>query len=228
VIIHPEGQNSQGWIERRAGLLTASELDNLITPEFKIRTGEMPATLLATKLAERWLGVLPSFTSFYCEQGSIIEESALSWLAFELNIDIQKVGLITDDLSKFGASPDGVFGKTGVEIKSPQPVKHTKNLIGGVVPKEHLPQIYGGLYVTGFDAWYFLSYHRSMPKLLVKVERDEAKIEVLKTVIEEFNEKLDAAFSKMVEMNNGILPPKREPMVFASDIRDDGRFDINN
>ena len=51
---HPQG--SIEWMQARAGIPTASEFDNLVTPKWEVRTGQMPKTYLARKLAEWWQG----------------------------------------------------------------------------------------------------------------------------------------------------------------------------
>ena len=54
--IIPVQQNSLEWLVARSGLPTASEFDNLISPKFEPRKGQMPESYLAQKLAERWIG----------------------------------------------------------------------------------------------------------------------------------------------------------------------------
>ena len=90
-------QGSVQWLEARAGLVTASEAKQLLTDKLAIRKpgSEMPRTLLATKLAEKWLGPLPSFGSWAAEQGNVLEQSAFDCFAFEHDARIEKIGFIT-------------------------------------------------------------------------------------------------------------------------------------
>lgn len=210
--ISPHAQGSVDWQLARSGIPTASEFDNLLTPKFEIRKGEMPKTYLAAKLAEAWLGgPLIGFNTFDVEQGRILEEEALPWAELELEIAIQKVGLITTDDGRAGCSPDGLAmepdGTFGLEIKCPQPTAHVKYLLGNKVPDEYLTQVHGGLYVTGFNTWKFLSYRRNFPKLLLTVERDEKIHAKIAEALELFLADFHAALARLEEINGG--PPRR-------------------
>ena len=70
--IHNVQQGSVDWSILRAGKVTASELDALVSPLGKVRTGEGPKTYLHKKVAEAWLGgPLPSLNVWDLEQGKI-------------------------------------------------------------------------------------------------------------------------------------------------------------
>lgn len=210
-------QGSVDWMQARAGIPTASEFDNLISPTWKIRTGEMPKSYLAAKLAEAWLGgPLIGFNVFDVDQGRILEEEARPWLELELNTEISRVGLCVTDSGRVGCSPDGiVFDEAhncGVEIKCPQPTAHVKYLLSGEVPPEYLAQIHGGMYVTGFESWKFLSYRRGFPKLLLEIERNNDIAETIHSAVSQFLEQFDAAMERLIEINGGP-PPKRKVVV---------------
>lgn len=213
--ILPFEQGSVEWMRARAGIPTASELDNIISPTWKIRTGEMPKSYLAAKLAEAWLGgPLIGFNVFDVEQGRILEEEARPWLELELNTEIARVGLCTTDDGSVGCSPDGIIWSEdegcGVEIKCPQPTAHVKYLLRGEVPPEYLAQIHGGMYVTGFKEWKFLSYSRGFPKLLLTVERNEEIQTQIGQALFNFLQDFSEGFERLSEINGG--PPKRRPI----------------
>jgi hypothetical protein len=213
VKIHRQyGQGSEAWLWARAGIPTASEWDALVSPvKLEIRTGETPRTYLAQKVAERWYGPLPQPPVFAMEQGNIIEERARPWIEFQYGRPAEQVGFITDDAGRFGCSPDGWFEHecAGLEIKCPQIVTHTKYLLAGKLPDDYRLQVQGSMLVTGAPWWTFLSYHNAMPKLVLKIDRDEKTISVLREALDQFLDKLDAAFLRLVELNGGP-PPKRE------------------
>jgi hypothetical protein len=218
--IHPAVQGTQAWLEARAGVPSASELGNLITDKFAIRKGEMVQTYLARKLAEKWTGgPLMGCESWATEQGQLLEELAIPWLEFEHDLTVQRVGFITNDEGTFGASPDGIIGgenrQVGLEIKCLQPIGHVKALLGGLVPEEYLPQIHGGMFATGFNSWNFLAFNRGFPPLWLTMERDDAKQEVIFDALTMFQERFETGWAKLIELNGGELPPKREPMIFA-------------
>jgi len=219
MIRHNVGQGSVEWLTLRAGIPTASELGNLVTDKFEIRKGEMPKTYLAQKLAEKWTGgPLLSFGSWATEQGQLLEELAIPWLEFEHDISVERIGFLTNDENNFGASPDGLIGESGLEVKCLQPVNHVKALLAGKVPEEYLPQIHGGLYVTGFESWNFLAYNRGFPKLYLEVEKDDDIQVVISEALALFLAKFQSGWNRLLEINEGP-PMPREPMTFAHEFR---------
>lgn len=223
MIICKSAQGTSGWIEDRCGILSASELGELVKLNFDLRTGEMVQTLLARKLAEKWSGPLAASGAGAFEgswamiQGQILEEQALPWLEFTQNVEIQRPGFLMTDDRLFGASPDGIIGTgMGLEVKCKQPVAHCKMILDGEVPGEHLAQIHAGMHVTGFTKWMFLGYHRNFPKLLLTVERDsDIQCKINKAVCY-FNEMLNDGWIRLCELNGGP-PPPRERMLFSTD-----------
>lgn len=209
---HDVFQGSLPWLELRAGILTASEAKSLVTPKFKIRTGEMVETLLATKLAEKWLGPLPSFSAWATEQGQLLEETAIPAYEFEHGIKIERIGFITSDDDRIGCSPDGMLADRGLEIKSLQPVHHVKCLMDGGVPEDYLAQIHFSLLVTGMKLWQLFLYHRRLPAMEFTVERDDAIMDTLQMAVDEFMDRFDVEWQKLCERNGGP-PPK--PKVFV-------------
>lgn len=218
--IHEAAQGTQAWIEARAGIPTASEFHSLLTPKLEIRTGEMPKTLLAQKLAEKWAGPLFGSSSFAMEQGSILEDIAIPWYEFRYDVDVQRVGLITTDDGRIGCSPDGLIQvgdtMTGLEIKCPEPTNHVKYLLNGVVPDDYLTQVHGSLFVTQMESWTFCSYRRGFPPLVISVEADEEILWKISEALATFLAKFDSAWERLCDMNGGE-PIKREPMVFSMD-----------
>lgn len=213
MIIHPEPQGSVEWLLKRAGLPTASEFDQLVTPDFKIRTGEMPRSYLAKKVAEKWQGgPLVEFNTFDMEQGSILENEAKPWYALEYGQEIQSVGLITTDDGRIGCSPDGLIGEdSGIEIKCPQVHTHVRYLMGCGLPKEYAAQVHGSMFVTGRSEWKFVSYRRRFPALVVTVKRDERIQAIIKEALETFCFDFDLTWNYLCDLNGG--PPKtKQPL----------------
>lgn len=191
-------QGSLDWIKLRFGKVTASELDNLVTPEFKLRTGEMPYTYLCTKVAEALHGPLPGFDVFDTEQGRILEEEAIPFFELTYNRDIRRVGFIENDPATAGCSPDGLLGEdNGIEIKCPSAQVHVKYLLKGTVPKDYLAQVHCSMFVTGFPRWTFFSYRRKFPPLVITVERDEEIISKIGVAVSTFRASFDEAMESI-------------------------------
>ena len=202
-------QNSLEWLVARSGIPTASEFDNLLTPKFEPRKGQMPESYLAQKLAERWIGgPLPGFQTLDMDFGKILEDEAKPFYTFQLNEEIQSIGLVTTDDGKIGASPDGLIGNDGgIEIKCPEAKTHVKYLMAGKLPDEYVLQVHGSMFVTGRSWWKFMSYRRRFPEYITTIERDEKINAVIKEVLYAFCERLDAGYKRLCEMNGG--PPAR-------------------
>ncbi len=211
--IHPAEQGSVDWMLARSGIPTASEFDAILTPEFKPRTGEMPKTYIAKKIAEWWQGgPLASFNTFNMEAGQILEEEARPWYELQFGEEIQRVGLCLTDDERVGCSPDGLIGEDmGIEIKCPEPHTHVRYILAGELPKDYAAQVHGGMFVTGRPLWRFLSYRRHFPSLVLLVERDEAIQAKIRDALETFLGALDEAKARMIEINGGEPPRRSAP-----------------
>lgn len=198
-IFHQVEQGHINWFKLRMGRVTASEMSNLLTPEFAPRTGEMPKTYLYSKLAEVYRGApMISTGSWATEQGQIREEEAIPWLALEKEWKIREGGFIESDDGLAGCSPDGLVGENlGIECKSPEPVNHVRYLLDGVLPKSYAVQVHGSLYVTGFPSWVFFSYNRGFPAFILEVKRDEAIIAKIGEALALFHKNFAAAKEKL-------------------------------
>lgn len=187
-------QGSSEWVQARLGVVTASEIDALVTPLWKPRTGEGVETYLFRKLSEKTIGWRPEFAgTFEMNQGNIIETIALPWFNFTYDANARRVGFCLSDDGRSGCSPDALIGDdNGLEIKSPQPPQHLKYLIRGEVPPEYLAQVHFSMLVTGRPRWTFLSFSRHFPSLVVEVKRDERIQEILRTTLDAFLVKFDA------------------------------------
>lgn len=203
-------QNSLAWLQARSGVPTASEFDQILTDKLEPRTGQMPKTFLARKVAEAWLnGPLPGFNTIEMEMGHTLEAEAIPWFEFEYSLKVNRVPFITTDDNRVGCSPDGLIeGRGGLEIKCPQPHTHVGYIMAGVLPECYAPQVYGSMYVTGFKHWDFISYNRQFPKLHVSVVFDDKINSRIGEALEAFLEKFEAAMQKLENMAGKPRPVK--------------------
>lgn len=208
-------QGTPEWLKCRAGIPTASELSVLVTSKGNISEGQGVRSFLMRKLAERWLGrPLESFHAFGAvDQGKVLEDEAIPFFEMERGIAVERVGFITTDDGKAGCSPDGLMRETkrGLELKCPEPQTHLSYLLAGELPDDYLGQVQGSLLVTGYEAWFFMSYCRHFPALILEVKPDLAYMATLAQALERFNEALDSAYLRLAEMNGG--EPNREAFV---------------
>jgi|HubBroStandDraft_3_1064219.scaffolds.fasta_scaffold56199_3 hypothetical protein len=190
---HPVTQGSDAWHRLRFGRPTASEFDQLLTPSFALRTGDMPRTYLYRKIAEHLLGKsLDQGGSWAMDQGSLLESEAIPYYEFTQGVKVRRIGFVTSDDFRIGCSPDGLLDPDGgIEAKSPLPHTHIRYLTEGGLPKEYVCQVHGSMYVTGRKWWAFLSYCRRLPPHIVRVERDEKVIAVIHEAVTKFLAEFD-------------------------------------
>jgi len=206
--IHRMVQGSDEWLSARAGIPTASEFSNLVTPAWKARTGEMVETYLSKKLAERWRGEpLPGWGGGSLEQGSLREEEAIPYFEVQSGLEVERVGFITTDDGRWGCSPDGMLkGRNGLEVKCPEPHTQIRYLLAGVLPAAYATQVQGSMLVTQAQAWTFFSYCRGLPDLILTVNRDEKAIAALAEALTSFCERLDEGYARLVSLYGGPPP----------------------
>ncbi len=210
--IHAEiAQGHIDWFKLRMGIPTASELGNLLTPEFELRKGEMPKSYAYSKVAEAWAGKpLISTGNWNTEQGEILEGEAKPWFELEYDKKINQVGFITTDDGRCGCSPDGLIeadectraiegidSDCGIEIKCPSAPVHVKYLVNGALPKEYAAQVMGSMFVTGFKKWIFCSYRRGFPALVLEIHRDEKAMSMIRAAINQFHGDFDRAMERI-------------------------------
>lgn len=180
-------QGTEAWKAARLGVVTASEIDALVSPEWKVRTGDGPRSYLCAKVAEKLLGYASEGGSWATDQGVLLEKTAIPWYEFLHDVQVQRVGFCISDDGYYGCSPDGLLGdEGGLELKCPQGENHVRNLIMGEVPKQYRAQVQFSMFVTGRRWWKFVSYNSFLPKLVLHVEADPAAHAAFRTALDAF------------------------------------------
>lgn len=211
-------QGSEEWLYARAGVVTASEMKNILTAKGEPRkaNSDMVQSYLAKKLAEKWTGApLPDLWGGHGEmlQGSILESQARPWYEFESGNEVKTVGFITTDDGRVGCSPDGLIGdKCGIEIKCPAMHTHVGYLLQRDVPDEYFVQVQASMWVTQRPAWVFMSYRIGFPTLLLNVEMNRDVQSSITESVESFKEAMDRGWERLLEANGGPPPLPRMPV----------------
>ena len=175
MIIHPAEQGSAAWTEARLGIPTASQFSRIITPGGKLSSAR--DAYLAELLAEWALGETTAefMGTDWTERGHLLEAEARAGYGLLRDADVTAVGVCYKDEDRMvAASPDGLVGDDGLlELKVPKASTHLLWLAHGVLPKAHVLQVQGQLWVTGCEWADFMSYHPGLPPFLVRVEANE-------------------------------------------------------
>lgn len=217
MLIHNVQQGSSAWLELRAGIPTASDFENIVTPTGKISAAQ--DRYLYTLLAERIMGrPTVEHVSMWMERGSQMEGEAVEFYELQRDIDTVPVGFVTNDARTIGASPDRLVGDEGLlEIKCPAEHTHVSYLLFKPVDRKYYPQLQGQLWITGRQWVDILSYHPAMPPALVHVERDPDYIKLLSGEVESFSARLEQLAAELVE--RGLIQEVRhEPETARVDL----------
>lgn len=187
-------QNSDEWFALRRGKFTASTFKDLFMGE---NTQGYKDAIYKVAF-ERLTNTSPeSFTNEYMQRGTELEPEARAWYEFEKNVEVIKAGFFEYN-DWIGASPDGLVGDSGlIEIKCPKFSTMMDYLIKKELPKTYFHQVHGQLLVTDRQWCDFIAYHPSLPKFVLRVERE-------KKIDDEILDKLFEAIKKAETIINKL------------------------
>ena len=201
-----EIQETEGWMQDRAGKFTASRSGDLMA---KTKTGPSAsrANLLALLAVERITGqCVETYQNAAMARGSELEGEARDAYSFESGLAIQECGFVQHPTMPYvGCSPDGLIGDSGlIEIKCPASMqKHLESLRNGAHAQEYRWQLQHQLMVTGREWVRAISYDPRFPDGLqiaeVLVERDESAIKELLEEIRKAEVEVSAIVAELVE-----------------------------
>ena len=169
-------QGTEEWLAARRGLITASEMKLIMTPNGKPADNDKARAHLWELLAQRITGrTEPQYISDDMLRGEE-EESEARTLYSEHYAPVTECGFVTNDQWGFtiGYSPDGLVGDDGlIEIKSRRQRFQVQTIVENVgeetIPAEYMLQIQTGLLVTG-RAWCdFISFSNGLPMAVIRV-----------------------------------------------------------
>ena len=198
-------QGSPEWYDARLGLPTASAYDRILTPK-KLQVSASATAYRNQLLVEYLFGipVVDADATGFMRRGAEMESEAVAWYEMHRDVDVDRVGFCLHDDRRTGCSPDGLVGdEGGLEMKCPSAHVHVGYLLDGLTDEYRL-QVQGGLWVTGRQWWDFLSYHPTLPAVLVRMHRDDECIAALNAAIPAFCDQLDAA--KEILASRGVVP----------------------
>jgi len=198
VLNHEQG--TQEWLTSRLGCPSGSGFDKLITSTGKPST--QSEGYINQLIAELITGKPTEFkVTEAMERGTELEPMAREFYELASGNEVQEVGFCLHDVLMAGVSPDGLVGEDGgLEIKCPAPHNHVAYLREGKLPTKYKQQVMGCLWVTGRDWWDFVSYHESMPALIVRVHRDEDYINALATEVAKAVDTIEIEVNRLKEM----------------------------
>lgn len=200
-------QGTEAWLQARVGKVTASRVADVVA-KTKTGWGASRANYMAELIAERLTGQpAEKFTNAAMIWGSETEPQARAAYEFFQDETVVQVGLVPHPTIKdSAASPDGYVGEDGlVEIKCPNTATHIDTLLGGSVPSKYETQMQWQMACTGRKWCDFVSYDPRLPANLClfvgRVNRDDARIAELETLVREFLGEIDAKVAALSALN---------------------------
>ena len=169
-------QGTPEWFAVRCGLLTASEMKNMITPALKVAKNDKVKSHVYEIAAQRMTKyVEPSYMSYDMLRGC--EDEIEAKIKYDENYaDVTDMGFITNDKWGFtlGYSPDWLIGKDGqAECKSRIQKLQFKTIVEQAVPVENIIQVQSGLLISERKWCDYVSYSGGMPMFVHRVYPDK-------------------------------------------------------
>ena len=201
-------QGTTAWLMERVGYITASRFKDVLDIRKDGKPGASRLRYLSEIVCERLTGQpTEHFVNAAMKWGTEHEPVARAAYCAATKNGVTAVGFLKHPTLKAGASPDGIVDlEGGIEIKCPTSPVHLATLLDGM-SEDHLPQVQGAMWITGYDWWDFVSFDPRMPENLrlhvQRVKRDDAYIAMLEEKIKAFSDEADAMIAKLMEKNRG-------------------------
>lgn len=210
-------QGSEEWIEVRRGLLTASEMKNIITPaKLKYANSEKCRSFVCELAAQRVTGfVEPAYVNDDMLRGH--EDEAEARRLYHMNYaPVRQVGFVTNNKWDFtiGYSPDFLVGDDGqAEVKSRRQKYQFETIAVDEMPSEYTIQVQTGLLVTERKWCDFISYNGGMLMFTKQVAADKEVQSAIVEAAAKFHEQLDGLILKyarrLADKSARLLPTVR-------------------
>lgn len=196
-------QGTEEWRAARAGRITASRIDDVLAT---IKSGEAAARrdYRAQLVAEILTGRPQDDGYVSPEMQWGIDNEELARSAYELasGVLVDQVGLIVHPrIDRAGASPDGLAGKVGLEVKCPKTATHLQYLLAGEVPSKYQPQMLWQMACGELDAVDFVSFDprldENLQLLVVRFKRDDKRIAAMEAEVLRFLAEVDEIVGRL-------------------------------
>lgn len=200
--LNNDTQGNEYWHNDRLGRFTASRYPDLMKNGRgkDAGMGETAKSYVLQIAYEIITGVPQGFDgNFATEWGNENEPIAVASYEMLTNQRVTAVGFCAHPSnSRAGGSPDGLIGSDGmIEVKCPyKGINHAKNVLFNTFVSDYEWQVQGNLWITGRNWCDMVSFDprvegKGKSLHVVRVLRDEDKIALLESRIEEASKLLD-------------------------------------
>jgi len=214
-------QGSDDWHHKRMGIVTASQIDKIITPKGTPAKNQAMRSYACTIAAQReYAFIEDNYQSFDMRCGHYFEEVARD-IYSETFEEVFEVGIVTRQINDFvlGASPDGLVMKDGgIEIKSRAPKFQFETIIAGKMDDQYMNQIQGCLLVTGRAWWDFVQYSNGLPLYVERILPDVARQNAIVDALDEFEIEVLRVQAEFKAKSACLVPTKRVEITFEDEV----------
>lgn len=196
-------QGDSDWLQARSGKVTASRISDVLA---KIKTGEAATRrdYKAQIVAEILTGEPQDSTFMNAEMQWGLDQEPFARASYEVKagVLVDQVGLVLHPtIERAAASPDGVAGKVGLEVKCPKTATHMTYLLAWEVPSKYQPQMLWQMACCGTEAVDFVSFDpRLTPELqlfVVRFKRDDEAIASMEKEVVRFLAEVDELVARL-------------------------------
>lgn len=214
-------QGSDDWHKKRLGIITASQINSILTPKGQPAKNQAMRDFACKLAAEREYDFIEdNYQSFDMLRGHFQEEIARD--IYDETFDrVEQCGIIRTMINgvMVGASPDGLINKDGgIEIKSRAPKFQVKTILSGEVPDEYMNQIQTILLVSAREWLDFVQYSNGLPLFVKRVAIDEERQSLIVKAIVEFEKVVCEYREEFVKKSEPLVKTKRVEIKFEDDV----------
>lgn len=194
-IIKDIEQLSDAWFSLCCGSIGGSSIQAVMTGG----KGKTRKSLMYQLASEVMTGEKYQFNSTPAmDEGVRREAESRDTFCFITGLEIEEVGLIKGSVESTHCSPDGLTSDgAGLELKNPMAHTQVKYIDEDRLPLEYVKQVMFSMWITGYDYWWFFSYHPKLKPFLLKVKRDNELIKTIETETIKFLAELKTLLKKM-------------------------------
>ena len=211
-------QGSDLWHQARCGLITASELDRIMTPGTLKPANNDKTRQHVYELAAQRINqyVEPSYVGDNMLRGWADEIKAREKYSERFASVTEVGGMVRQfETFKLWCSPDGLVGDDGgIECKSRIQKYQLQTIASNEVPSEYVLQVQAALLVSGRKWWDFISWSGGMPMWIIRVEPDlkvqQAIIDACVLFEEKVQEVIGKYYSRLDDLGDGVIMTERE------------------
>ena len=191
-----EEQGSYNWHMARLGVITASEVSQILGKSGSATYNGYMAILIA-EIATGAPVDAKRISVKELEWGKTHEGSAREMYQFITGDAVSTFTMLHSDNMRCGFSPDGLIlsKNRGAEIKCPWNTRyHIESLCDGTIKKEYMDQVQFSMWVSGLNEWEFVSFDPRMRRsnlFHTTIERSDKHMKLFDDAVPQFCLEMD-------------------------------------